>query len=222
MITGLPDNVKLQISLENAKNGKVYQTKLLNKEDIINKLAEWVILFIDYDDMEIEDITIKLLKIEIPSGSGRRVNRIITVDSKHSIIQIKNKDTICLARAIVVGLMVQNKEKLQDIFSNNITGEELKQINKNRQSKSRINEGIIDDNEKSYLRDGRKLQEVLARALHRICKVPIKETGNDFEDVKCFEEKLNIEIQIYNLESRQIYSGEEKQNKVYILMSESH
>jgi len=49
------------------------------------------------------------------------------------------------------------------------------------------------------------MQDVLAKALHRLCKIPIKETGNDFKDVKHFEERLNIEIQIYNFESRQIY-----------------
>ena len=94
MTTGLPDNAKLQISLENDKNDKVNQTKLLNKTDMIAKLADWVILFIDYQDMEIEDITIKLLKIEIPTGSGRRVNKIITVHSKRSITQIRNKDNM--------------------------------------------------------------------------------------------------------------------------------
>jgi len=66
------------------------------------------------------------------------------------------------------------------------------------------------------------LKGVLAKALHRLCNIPIKETGNDFEDVKHFEERLNIEIQIYKFESRQIYKGTEKQAKVYILMPESH
>ena len=113
MTEGLSDNVKLQIILENDKNDQVNQTGLLNKADMIAKLVDWVILFIDYHDMDMEDITIKLLKIKIPTGCGRKVNRIITVDSKRSIIQIKNKDTACLARAIVVGLAVQNKEKLQ-------------------------------------------------------------------------------------------------------------
>ena len=47
MTEGLSDNVKLQISLENDKNDKVNQTKLLNKADMIAKLADWVILFID-------------------------------------------------------------------------------------------------------------------------------------------------------------------------------
>ena len=117
---------------------------------------------------------------------------------------------------------VQNKEKLQEIFKSNITDDELKQINKSSQSKSRINEGIISDNEKSYLIDGRKFQEVLAQALHRICSIEIKETSNNFQDVKLFEDQLNVEIQIYNLESRQIYRGNENQIKVYILMSESH
>ena len=221
MTEGLPDNVKLQISIENDKNDKVNQTKLLNRADMIAKLADWIILFIDYHDMEIEDITIKLLKIEIPTGTGR-VNKIITVDSKHSIIQIRNKDTICLTRAIIVGLSVYNPEKLQDIFKNNISDNELKEINKSRQCKSRIYEGIISDSEKTYLVQGRKFQQVLAEALHRMCNIPIKETGNDLQDVKLFEEKLNIEIQIYNLESRQIYKGSENQTKVYILMDENH
>ena len=118
--------------------------------------------------MEIEDITIKLFKIEFPTGSERTVNKIITVHSKRSIIQIRNKNTICLSRAIAVGLAVQSKGKFQDIFGNNITDEDLIQLNKNRQCKSRINEGIISDNEKTYLIDGRKLQEVLAKALSLI------------------------------------------------------
>jgi len=87
---------------------------------------------------------------------------------------------------------------------------------------SLTNEGIVFDNEKSYLKDGRKLQKVLAKALHRMCSIPIKETINDFQDVKSFKEQLNIEIQVYNLEKRQIYRGNENQIKVYIVMSEAH
>jgi len=124
---------------------------------MILKLADRVILFIDYYDMKPEDMTFKLLSIQIPTGSGKRVNRIVTVDSKHSIIQIRNKDTLCLARAIIVGLAVHNREKLQDTFKNNITGNELNEINKTRQSKSKINQCVISDNEKSYLIDGRKV-----------------------------------------------------------------
>ena len=81
MATGLPENVKLQISLENDRSDRVSQTKLLNKTDMISKLADWVILFIDYYDMKPEDLTFKLLTIHIPTASGWTVNRIITVDS---------------------------------------------------------------------------------------------------------------------------------------------
>jgi len=36
---------------------------------MISKLADWVMLFIDYHDMEMEDITINLVKIDIPTGT---------------------------------------------------------------------------------------------------------------------------------------------------------
>jgi len=97
MTEGLSDNVKLQIILENDKNDQVNQTGSLNKTDMIAKLADWVILFIDYHDMDIEDITIKLLKIKISTGTGRRVNGIITVENKRSIIRIKNC-IVCFSR----------------------------------------------------------------------------------------------------------------------------
>jgi len=58
--------------------------------------------------------------------------------------------------------------------------------------------------------------------LHRICNIPVKQIGDDFQDVKSFEKKLDIEIQVYNFECRQIYKGSENQIKVYILMSDSH
>ena len=119
----------------------------MNKHGVIEKAVEWVNLFIDYYDMKMEDITFKLLTIQIPTGWGR-LNKIITLDGKRSIIQIRNKDTICLARALVVGLAVHNREKLGDILRNNFAEDELKQINKTKQTKSQIHEGTLSDNEK--------------------------------------------------------------------------
>jgi len=124
MTDGLNDNVKLQIILENDRNDMVNQTKLLNKIDMIEKLFDWVSLFINYQDMEIEDITFKLLKIEIPEGAGK-VNRIITVRRKRSIIEIVNIDTLCLARAIVVGLASLAREHLESIFKDKVTKSEI-------------------------------------------------------------------------------------------------
>jgi len=95
---------------------------------------------------------------------------------------VRNYDTICLARAIVLGLAVNNKEKFQTIFKNKLMEEEVKDINYRRQNKTQINQGILSDNEKQYLKEGRKIQDVLAHALHRICYVPIKPKENDFQD----------------------------------------
>jgi len=83
-----PDNVKLQVSLISSVDDTVNQTKLLNKNYIVNKLSDWVHFFIDYHDMELENITFKLLAIELPTGAGKKVNSIITADSKRSIIQV--------------------------------------------------------------------------------------------------------------------------------------
>ena len=120
---------------------------------MIEKLFDWVSLFINYQDMEIEDITFKLLKIEIPEGEGR-VNRIITVRGKHSIIEIVNSDTLCLARAIVVGLASRAREHLESILKDKVTKSEMIQINKEKQNKSQINQGVISNNEVKYIKKG--------------------------------------------------------------------
>ena len=217
------DNAKLQIALENNKNGKVIQTVLLNKTDIIDKVSDWVSWFTDYHDMDINDITFKLLKIEIPVGAGRRVNKIITADNKRSIIQIRNRDTLCLARSIVVGLVSKERQHLESILKGKLTDSELKQINRNRRIESQINEGIISDGEKLSIVKGYNLQGILARVLHRLCKIPVKENGNNFEDVQKFERKLDIGIQVYDFEVRQIYKdATENPIKVYLLMDENH
>ena len=135
MTEGQPENVRLQISLENAQNNRIIETKLMSKHEVIEKAVEWRNLYIDYYDMKVEDITFKLLTIQTTTGG--RVNKIITVDSKRSIIQIRNKDTMCLSRAtIAVGLAVNNRETLQDMFRNKLTEDDLKQINKTKQTKS--------------------------------------------------------------------------------------
>jgi len=61
----------------------------MSKHEVIEKAVDRVNLFIVYYAMKPEDITFKLLTIQIPTRSGKRVNKIITVDSKRSIIAIK-------------------------------------------------------------------------------------------------------------------------------------
>ena len=216
---GLPNNVKIQIVLR-TPDGRQPNTKLLSKSNIINMLTEWINYFIDYKDMNIEDITFQVTNIEIPQGSGRP-NAITNLDSKRCITQVKNNDTICLARSIIVALSY-HKEKLQEVFKDKLTVTEIKDINYRRQLKTEINQGIISSNEIKYIQQGVKIQDVLAKALHRIYSIPIKEHGNDFTDVKLIEEKLDIEIQIYSMDTRQIYAGIIKPIKIYLLLSNNH
>ena len=145
-------------------DGREPDTKLLSKNDIIKMLTEWVNYLIDYKDFDISDITFQVTAIEIPTGTGRKCNAINTLDNKRSIVQIKNNDTICLARSIVVALSY-NKEILQNIFNNQLSIDEIKAINYRKQTQTQINQGIISDNEIKYLRQGVKLQDILATCI---------------------------------------------------------
>ena len=161
--------------------------------------------------------------INIPTGSGRKCNAIINLDDERSIVQIKNEDTICLVRSIVVAISY-HKNILQEVFKDKLIMEEIKEINFRKQSLTQINEDVFSDTELKYLRQGgeKKLQTVLAEAFHRIHNIPIKEASNDFLDLKLIEEKLGHEIQVYNMETRKIYAGLEKPVKIYLILSKNH
>jgi len=64
---------------------------------------------------------------------------------------VKNYDTLCIARAIIVGLAVNHRDKIPTVFANNLTNEEVKEINKGRQetNKTQINQGIYQIMKKS-------------------------------------------------------------------------
>ena len=175
MTSHLPQNSKIQVRLKIADSTRQPYTGLLSKPKAIDMLSEWVNFFIDYHDMDIENITFKLTAIEIPQGAGRKVNAIINLDDKRCITQIKNDDTICLVRAIIVALSY-NTDKLQEVFKGKLSDQEIAAINFRRQKKTKIHEGKISDNEIKYLRDGgeKKLQTVLAQAFHRIYSIPIR------------------------------------------------
>jgi len=59
------------LSLISSVNDTVNQTKLLNKNEIVSKLSDWVHFFVDYHDLELENMTFKLLAIELPTGAGK-------------------------------------------------------------------------------------------------------------------------------------------------------
>ena len=119
-----------------------------------------------------------------------------------------------MVRGVIVALSY-HKEKLQEVFKDKLTGTEIKDVDYRRQLKTKINEGIISENEIKYIQQGgtKKLQTVLFKAFHIIYSIPIIDSGNDFIDVKLIEEKLDIEIQIYSMDTeRQIVMRENNQN----------
>ena len=223
MTEHLPPNAKVQISLRTSNSVKQPHTKMLEANKIHNILTEWVNYFIDYYDMTIQDITFKLLAVELPGGAGR-VNAIISLDDKRSIIQIKNNDSLCFARAVLVSLSY-SIDILQNCFKQKLSLKEIDAINFRRsKDKTTINDGLFSLNEIKYLRQGgeKRLQTILAQAFHRIYSLPITDEGNDFRHVTQIEEKLDVEIQIYNMDTKRMYVGTEKTNKIYLILHDNH
>ena len=79
MTANLPSNVKIQIGLITPiKEDISTSSKLLSKSEVNDIISEWVNYFMDYHELDINDITFRLMAIEIPNG-GNRPNRIIDV-----------------------------------------------------------------------------------------------------------------------------------------------
>ena len=226
MTANLAANVRIKVGLITTQNGDIdVSSKILTKAQINDVLSEWVNYFMDYKDVDLGEITFRLMAIEIPNGAGsKRANRIIDVSKSRCIIQIKNIDTLCLVKSIIVAMSVNNVDKLQAIFKGMLDEDEIKAINFRRKNKTEINEGIISKNELVYLRDDhiKKLLHVLSIAFHRIYKIEIKACGNDFSDIKIIEQSLDIEVQVYDLSKKLIYQGLQKDIKLYILLNNKH
>ena len=64
-----------------------------------------------------ESVIVDIVHVEMPNGSGKRKTRRDNIDlvsylqNKRSIVSIKNKDDLCLARALVVAIANINKDK---------------------------------------------------------------------------------------------------------------
>jgi hypothetical protein len=56
MTNGLPDNVYIQVQLSTPDHDHQPVTRLISKQDMIDSLFDWVNLFIEYKDYDIEDV----------------------------------------------------------------------------------------------------------------------------------------------------------------------
>jgi hypothetical protein len=156
MTNGLPDNVYIQVQLSTPDHDHQPVTRLISKQDMIDSLFDWVNLFIEYKDYDIEDVVFKLLLIHIPAGAGGRRNAIVDPERSKAMMHLSNTDTQCLVKSIILYLGKNNKNKLGDIFKNKLTDAEVAEINYKRKDKTGINNGIFTDNEITYLRQPTK------------------------------------------------------------------
>jgi hypothetical protein len=179
---------------------------------IINLDLVWIIgqtmLLMDQSettDFYLPEMLFQITVFNPPKGGTRSTNQILNRDESRAIIRIDTKDgeTNCCARSIVVGLACK---KLLTWFKNKLTSDEINKINSRKRTKTQINEGIISDKDIKQIKEGLPLtlQGILADALHRICQVPFKKDGNDFQDIDQFSKQLNIKITVYNYNTKEL------------------
>lgn len=219
-----PENVLIQLSIRFPHTDKQPHTTLLSKQEAIDLLYDWISFTVEYREVKISDATITLLKIYVPTG-GTRNNKIVNKSETRSIVSIQNVDTLCCVKSILVCLAYNHLEKLQLIFKNNLTENEINQINYKRQQQNytNIHNGTFSTNELTYIRQATsKLQTELAKAFHRIFDIPIKQSGNSLSDVNAIAEKLNMQITVYAINRDIVHSTSEKDAKLHILLDKNH
>ena len=169
------------------KFNKVQAFKLGDLETIINIL--------EYRAIPIEKCKIVVQSIKIPTGKGRFYLTKDTISRKRAIVTIKNDDTTCLARSIVMAMANLHPEKW---------------------TKTQLQDGF---------NKSRKLQKKKALKLHEEAQVEINDYGNDLSDIETFAKHLGIEINIIDAEqfTSIIYKAKKgHKDKIYLLKRRNH
>jgi len=199
------------------------------KQDAIDTLYDWISFTVEYREVQISDARITLLKIYVPEGSGgsgrSNINKIVNKTETRSIVQIRNDDTLCCVRSIILCLAYNHLETLQALFRYNLTEEGIKKINYKRQQKNytTIHNGVFSPLELTYLRqEDKTLLTTLALAFHIIYDIPIKQTGTDLIDINSIAEKLNIQITVHAINRDIVHSTTDKNIKIYLLLDKNH
>src|SRR5271165_5840290 len=222
MTEDVKPNSKVQIAMTDIESNRYYRTNFLSNDELEDELLEIFDMFTEYPDFNINNIIFQSFSIDLPSGSGRP-NRIIDTENSRCILRIKNNDSLCLVKSIIAGLSITNIDKLREVFKDNLSKEEIDKLNYGKKIKSQINDGIFSTNELTSIKqnDKKSLLTILANAFHRIYEIPIKESGNNIEDIGIIENKLCIGIDIYSLDKRVIYNGR-RPITLYLLLSDNH
>ncbi|CAH1364963.1 unnamed protein product, partial [Tenebrio molitor] len=174
-------------------------TGMSRTSDINNLLNNIESILTSNQDLDIYGCTFNAEVVNMPRGATnakRLLNIAEDSRTKKSITSIKNKDNLCCPRAVIVGLTYH---------TNIILGREY------------------DHNDIRYIRMGRNLQTTLAQEL---CNQLGEYNRNYFtlDDIANIERLLNIQIKIVAAEcfNSIIYSGPEKDVKVYLYKNGNH
>jgi hypothetical protein len=139
-----------------APNGDHESTPKLAIQDLDHDaIANWTLKLMTQSGRkyELQQLEFILTVYSLGDGTGRLTNPMLdSATSKYIItIQTNPNETNCMARAIVVGLAVN---QLLGKFKNTLTENEIKTINSRKIIKSKLNDGVTSDEEIYQIKKG--------------------------------------------------------------------
>ncbi|KAE9522228.1 hypothetical protein AGLY_017373 [Aphis glycines] len=189
---------RLSIALFNPNIKTPIYTGMRSDDIIVNLKSIINGLLTSNEEIDITETTFQVQVVSMPRGSkgDKIINLSKDINTKRSIIQIKNDDNLCCPRAIVVALSTQ---------TNNILDHEL------------------DSNKIKQLKIGRKIQKDLTLELCNML-TEYNEKGFTFDDIKNVEHVLDIQVNVICAEhlNTLIYKGEDKKTKIYLYKNGYH
>ncbi len=137
--------------------------------------------------LDLNEVTFEIHVIRNREGRGVKSLPIANSLTKRSINQIKNSDSICLGRAILVGLTYINPEKISERRGTINSSTTCRQI-----------------------REGRPIQGITTGIIYKKAEVEIRGTGNNLDDIPIFENYLQVRILVYQNNNNEsiIYKGQ--------------
>ena len=166
----LSNNDMIRVVIQNEELPNTISTKFNKVESFKLGDLENIINIIEYRGIPLETSKIIVQSVKIPTGKGRLYLTKDTISRKGCIITVKNDDTTCLARSIVMAMANLHPEKW---------------------TKTQLHDGF---------NKSRKLQKEQAMKLHEEAHVEINDYGNDLSDIEKFAKHLGIEINIIDAE----------------------
>ena len=107
----LSDNDMLRLVIQNEELPNAISTKFNKVQDFKLADLEKVINILEYCAIPLDKCKIVVQSIKIPTSKGRLYLKKDTISRKRSIVTVKNDDTTCLARSIVMAMANLHPEK---------------------------------------------------------------------------------------------------------------